>query len=239
MENRGAMTNEERLQKTIRLEKVDKILSGPSIEQFAAVYAGITQKDYLDPVKAEAAREQTFNGLGGWDIMVSPVLLGGAKPFTLKTLLPGKELPDNTPNQIIEEEVMLPGDYDYVIQNGLNAFMERLLQRMNPGLPPKEERDRQAEEQSQMAKAIRDKWQARGITFLSGGCTGIGSHPFETFSFHRSLAKFSMDLRRTQDKVKAAVQACVPDIIAILKKSADEPAAGGAFLRISRGHPLN
>ncbi len=235
MENRGAMTNEERLQKTIRLEKVDKILSGPSIEQFAAVYAGITQKDYLDPVKAEAAREQTFEGLGGWDIMVSPVLLGGAKPFTLKTLLPGKELPDNTPNQIIEEEVMLLEDYDYVIQNGLNAFMERLMQRMNPGLPPKEERDRQAEEQSQMAKAIRDKWQARGITFLSGGCTGIGSHPFETFSFHRSLAKFSMDLRRTQDKVKAAVQACVPDIIANLKKAADDTGCRRVLFTNSRG----
>lgn len=66
----GTMTNEERLQKTIRLEKTDKILSAPAISHFVATYASITLPEYyFDPEKAEAAYEKTFNELGGWDIM--------------------------------------------------------------------------------------------------------------------------------------------------------------------------
>ncbi len=61
MNGKDTMTNEERLRRTIRFEHVDKILSGPSIMQFAATYAGITQQEFAeDQVKANAAFEKTF-----------------------------------------------------------------------------------------------------------------------------------------------------------------------------------
>lgn len=230
----GAMTNEERLQKTIRLQKTDKILSGPFIQQFAASYAGISQKDYLDPEKAEEAYERTFNELGKWDIVSSPLMFvaaGGG--LALKQLLPGRDLPDNMAPQIREEEIMLPEDYDFVIQNGFNALQKRLVQRTNPDQKSDEERDRVAAEANKRAKAAREKWLTRGVAFLGGG--GMGSHPFEFFSFHRSLARFSMDIRRMPDKVKAAIEACLPDMIANAKRGVEKTGCRRVTFTNARG----
>jgi hypothetical protein len=231
---KGGMTNEERLQKTIRLQKTDKILSGPIIQQFAASYAGISQKDYLDPEKAEKAYERTFYELGKWDIVASPIMFvaaGGG--LALKQLLPGRDLPDNMAPQIREEEIMLPEDYDFVIQNGFNALQKSLVQRTNPDQKSEKERDRIAAESDKRAKAVREKWRARGVTFLGGG--GVGMHPFEFFSFHRSLAKFSLDLRRTPDKVKRAIKACMPEMITNAKKGVEKTGCRRVTFTNARG----
>jgi len=230
----GPMTNEERLQKTIRLQKTDKILSGPLIQQFAASYAGITQKDYLDPEKAEAAYEKTFNELGGWDIVTSPIMFMGAAGggLALKQLLPGRDLPDNMAPQIREEEIMLPEDYDFVIQKGFNALNKRLFERVNPDRKSDEERNQMAIEADKKAEIARKNWLARGVVFLGGGSMGI--HPFEFFSFHRSLAKFSMDVRRNPGKVKAAIEACMPDIISNMKRGVEKTKCRRVTLTNSR-----
>ncbi|MBI4303449.1 MAG: hypothetical protein HY665_03820, partial [Chloroflexi bacterium] len=217
----GTMTNEERLRKTIRLEKTDKILSAPGINTFAATYAGITVKEFLsDPVKAEAAYEKTFNELGGWDIVRASVAgADGGIGNVMRRVMPGRDLPDNVINQISEEEIMLPEDYDFAIENGFNALQKRLQQRMNPPGPNQEERQRLAAEAARQAQANAEKWRFRGLARLAGGA--IGSHPFNWFSFHRSLPKFSMDVRRMPDKVKAAIKACLPDMIANGKRIAE------------------
>ena len=220
------MTNEERLQKTIRLEKTDKILSGPSISQFAATYAGITQKEFVDdPDKAEAAYEKTFNELGGWDIMRPAIARGGAGAgFMMQRLQPGRDLPDNVVGQVVEREIMLPVDYDFLIENGFNAFQQRLSQRMNPPNPDQssEERQRLAAEEAQKTKAQTEKWLSRGLTRLTAGSVGLP--PFDYFSFNRSISKFPMDVRRMPDKIKAAIKACIPDMIANAKKSVEASA---------------
>ena len=218
------MTNEERLRKTIRFEKVDKILSGPSIMQFAATYAGITQKDFIDdPEKADAAYERTFVEMGGWDIG-RPVMSrsAGAPGFAMSMARPGRELNVSSVVQIVEREVMLPEDYDYVIENGYNALTRRLAERVGPPSPPapkqSPEEQRQAEErEATRIKRETEKWQARGVVSLMNGLGSIP--PFDIFSIHRSLSKFPMDVRRMPDKVKAAVKACMPDMIANGKKS--------------------
>jgi uroporphyrinogen-III decarboxylase len=227
----GTMTNEERLRKTTRLQKTDKIPFAPAIIQFAATYTGISQKDFLDPVKAEEAYEKTFNGLGGWDFIMS-MPSGGRTPFALKMLLPGRELPDNVTSQIKEEEIMLPDDYDYVIEHGFNALQVRLLKRTNPQQAEKEEGGRLIAEANRKSKENIDKWAARGVASLVGGA--LGSHPFEYFSFHRSLSKFSMDLRRMPDKVKAAVDACVPDLVENAKSVIKVTGVKRTFLANSR-----
>ena len=212
----GTMTNEERLQKTIRLQKTDKILSGPSIDAFAAICAGMTVKEYFqDADKAEEAYERTFYQLGGWDIMRAQARAADGTQVNsvslMRRLLPGRDLAESTVNQVTEEEIMLPEDYDFVIDNGFNALQERLVQRMSPGQLPAKRQQLAAEANNRMQASI-EKWQARGLVRLSGGA--IGAHPFTWFSFHRSLPRFSMDVRRMPDKVKAAIKACLPDMIA-------------------------
>ncbi|MEK7353155.1 MAG: uroporphyrinogen decarboxylase family protein [Chloroflexota bacterium] len=226
------MTNEERLHKTIRFERTDKILSGPSIAQFAATYAGITQKEFADyPLKAEEAYEKTFTELGGWDVG-RPFIGGrpgagrgsGPAGFAMGTMRPGRELADNSVVQFIEREIMVPEDYDFVIENGYNALQKRLSERANPpslNTPSQspEEQKRAVERDTERIKANTAKWDARGVVRLSSG--NLALPPFDFFSIHRSVAKFPMDIRRMPDKVKAATKACMPDIIANAKKSAE------------------
>ena len=223
MTTKGTMTNEERLRKTIRFEKVDKILSGPSIMQFAATYAGITQKEFIDdPEKADAAYDRTFVEMGGWDIG-RPVIsrTSGPPGFAMFTARPGRELSESSVVQFVEHEVMLPEDYDFVIDNGYNSLIKRLNERLNPNPPASNqspEEKRQAEErEAARVKRESEKWQARGVVSLMNGLGSIP--PFDIFSIHRSVSKFPMDVRRMPDKVKAAIKACMPDIISNARKS--------------------
>ena len=222
MTGKGTMTNEERLRKTIRFEETDKILSGPSIMQFAATYAGITQQDFVeDPEKADEAYEKTFVELGGWDIG-RPIMsrLQGPPGFAMSTARPGRELIDSSVVQFVEHEVMLPEDYDYVIENGYNALIERLNKRVNPNPPVSslsEEEIRQIRErEARRAEQEKQKWAARDVVPLMNGMGSIP--PFDIFSIHRSVSKFPMDVIRMPDKVLAAIKASMPDIIANAKK---------------------
>ncbi len=174
MTEQGSMTNEERLQKTIRFEKVDKILSGPSIMQFAATYAGISQKDFIDDqVKADAAYEKTFVEMGGWDIgrpIMSRGAGGGPPGFAMLTARPGRELATSSVVQFVEHEIMLPEDYDYVIENGYNALIKRLNERLNP-IPPEDKRSpdekRLAEEKSPPGSRRRPRSGKSATSFRS------------------------------------------------------------------------
>ncbi len=231
MTGKDTMTNEERLRRTIRFEKVDKILSGPSIMQFAATYAGITQQEFAeDQVKANAAFEKTFVDMGGWDIgrpMMMPRGTGGPVGFAMTTARPGRELAQNSVVQFVEHEIMTVEDYDYLIDNGFNALQERLNKRLNPNPPEIDISGAEKERDAQRIQAETAKWDARGVVSLM---TGMGSiPPFDFFSIHRSIAKFPLDVRRMPDKIKAAIKAAMPDIIANGKKSLQ----GSSIMRIA------
>ena len=224
MATKGTMTNEERLRKTIRFEKVDKILSGPSIMQFAATYAGITQQEFIEsPEKADVAYDKTFVELGGWDIGRPMMAPRGSDPigFAMSTARPGRELATNSVVQFVEHEIMTPEDYDYLIDNGFNALQKRLNQRLNPNPPEDkrspEERKAAEEREANRQKTEKEKWDARGVATLMGGMASIP--PFDFFYIHRSISKFPLDVRRMPDKIKAATKACMPDLIANAKKS--------------------
>jgi hypothetical protein len=223
MTNKGTMTNEERLRKTIRFEETDKILFYPAIMQFAAKYAGITQQEFMeDQGKADAAYEKTFVELGGWD--VGRPMLGrgpgsddpGMSGLAMSCGLPGRDFTNNTTMQFIEEEVMKPEDYDYIIDNGYFAFLKTLSERRNQGKPPmpemSEDQKRAArEQQEQRIKRETEKWEKRGVANLMGGMGSIP--PFDIFSINRSVSKFPMDVRRMPDKIKAAIETAMPEII--------------------------
>ncbi len=218
MTTKRKMTNEERLRKTIRFEEVDKILSGPSIMQFAATYAGINQKEFIeDPEKADAAYDKTFTELGGWDIG-RPIMgrMSGPPGFAMETARPGRELATSSVVQFVEHEIMTVEDYDYLIQNGLNELNKRLAERLPPPVPPRqlsdEERKAAEERMDKRIEAEKKKWADRGVVTLMSGMGHIP--PFDLFSIHRSLPKFFMDVRRMPDKIKEATKVALADQIA-------------------------
>jgi hypothetical protein len=228
----GTMTNEERLVKTIRLEKTDRMLVGPAIGNFAATYTGQTIKDLMgDPERAAEAYERTFNELGGWDIISS----GGNSVEMLLTnhlraRLPGRELPDDAIFQYVEEEVMTPEDYDFVIANGFKALNDMLYWRNHPEQTPEQKKELLARA-AKRSKEHNEKWAARGLARLHGG---IVNRAFGRFSAARSFAKFAMDMRRMPDKVKAAIEASRPDIIAEAKQFANTSGCRRLFVGGSR-----
>lgn len=228
----GTMTNEERLLKTIRLEKTDKLLCGPAISNFVATYTGQTIKDLMyDGERAARAYERTFDELGGWEIISGgPNSVEMLLTNHLKVRLPGRELPDDAIFQYVEEEVMLPEDYDFVVENGFKALNDMLYQRTHPEQTP-EERQRLLAQAAKRAKAHNEKWAARGLARLHGG---IVNRAFGRFSSGRSFAKFAMDMRRMPDKVKAAIEASRPDIIADAKRLADTSGCRRLFVGGSR-----
>jgi hypothetical protein len=228
MTTKGSMTNEERLRKTIHFEKTDKILSGPNIMQFAATYAGITQQEFMDDsVKAEAAYEKTFVELGGWDIGRPFIQTRSSAPtnpigFAIPTLRPGQDVSAGSVIQFVEHEVMLPEDYDYAIDNGFNALLKRVVERSYPNSPeikPSSDENKENQEREAIRKVVDAKWDARSVVNLMNYNGSIP--PFDFFYFHRSIAKFPLDMRRMPDKIKAASKACMPDIIANAKKVLD------------------
>ncbi len=224
MTNKGTMTNEERLRKTIRFEETDKILFAPSIMQFAAKYAGITQQEFMeDTDKADAAYEKTFTELGGWDVGRPMIGRGpgsgsgsSMSGLAMSCGLPGRDFTSNTTMQFIEEEVMKPEDYDYIIDNGYNAFLKKLSERRGQAGPPipamsEEEREKVAEKQQERVKKETEKWDKRGVVDLMSGMGAIP--PFDIFSINRSVSKFPMDVRRMPEKVKAAIETAMPEVI--------------------------
>jgi hypothetical protein len=148
-----------------------------------------------------------------------------------KVRLPGRELPDDALYQYLEDETMLPADYDFVIENGWDALMDRLYYRMHPDVSP-EVREQLGAVAGARAKEHTEKWQARGLARLIGG---MNVPPFDRFSLSRSMAKFAVDLRRMPDKVKAAMEASLPGQIEGAKKMVEMSGCRRVFVGASRG----
>ena len=134
---------------------------------------------------------------------------------------PGASLTTAASCNSLNTKSWCPEDYDFAIENGYNALIKRLTDRLNPNPPVSNqtpEEKRQAEErQERRVKQETAKWDERGVVSLMNSLGAIP--PFDIFSIHRSVSKFPMDVRRMPDKVKAATKACMPDIIANAKKA--------------------
>lgn len=119
---KDTMTSEERFQAVINLQVPDRVPSNPFIHFFAGKYAGITAYElWKEPAKYRAAIDKCFDDLGPWDIYYPvntryPEVYSFVMP--MKALWPGRELPDDNILQLLEEEVMNPADYAWLIDLG-------------------------------------------------------------------------------------------------------------------------
>jgi Uroporphyrinogen decarboxylase (URO-D) len=115
---KDAMTTEERLQAVINLQVPDRVPVCPFIYYFAARYARITVHElWSEPKKYRASIDKCFNDLGPWDIYYPtnpryPELYTFIMP--MKARWPGIDLPPDNICQLLEEELMKPGDYGWI-----------------------------------------------------------------------------------------------------------------------------
>lgn len=231
------MTPEERIQAAVDLKAPDRVPIVPLIAQFALRHQGVPQAEaYRNPLRARQALINTFDTLGGYDAVVGANLLWPRSSWRISAAptrmqFPGKGgAPEDAQIQAMEQELMTVEDYDKIIDRGWNGFCEEFLPRVTGR--PLEKIDAL---QKLIVKISLDDvraWNEHGVVVLGGAtiwsCDMI-------LSVCRTLTQFTLDLYRRPDKVEAAMDAMVPDLI---QNVIDDIKATGnpwVFLPLERG----
>ncbi|NPV30386.1 MAG: uroporphyrinogen-III decarboxylase [Firmicutes bacterium] len=202
-----------RIKTAVALGKPDRVPVVPLGDSFCARHMGVKLADFcMDPELSHKTILESFSRLGEVDG------LQGASFYvlTLQTLwlskikIPGRDLPDDELWQIDEQELMTVEDYDAIVEKGYNRFLmeyyrdrlDNLGEKLQPFLAY----------QPKAAENLKN----RGIVLFRGGNLTI---PYENFCGGRSLQAFLKDLYRIPDKVQAAMDAAMVDIVENARKS--------------------
>lgn len=224
---RDEMTTEQRISVALQGGMPDRVPVVPFIHYFAARYAGFSQAHLWEDHRAyRESMRKTFLDLGPWD---ASFLLDAHGPIAMsflipmKAKIPGRDLPRNSPMQLMEEELMTPEDYDWLLKKPgwmevalFGLFLERMAMRIHDSL------SKNLSGRTKVAWALLKNsgynladirmWKQWGVSLLYG--MGLEA-PFDTFSLARSLPRFSVDILREPDKVREAVQRLVPGFLRV------------------------
>ncbi len=197
------MTPEQRLQATIALQPVDRIVCAPMIYSYAARFAGVTQARFINDFdlvlqcmdKLKAAypvwdcNRSSFSGLG-----YGPTL---RNRWFQKVALPGDELSEDEMYQVLEEELVSQEDVKAIKNSGPTKYMMKVTRKVRPnkGLIHYllwEHRYKQLQRREKQSSLDR------GQSFYYGGVLAIG---FEMLSMTRSMSAFTHDMFRMGDEL--------------------------------------
>jgi len=196
-----------RILKAVALEKPDRTPVILQYSGFAAYVTNTTIADYLSsPAKNIEIMIQAYHLVGGGDAINYGTFwpYGLSYDFMAKVRVPGVDLPKNEMWQVVETELMIPADYDQLLEKGWPAFSEEFMQKRVFDDAP-------AEFFPPQRKPVnaREKWQANGVPVLSGGDI---TTPIEVLCGARSLFEFAVDLIQIPDRVQAAMDEIVPHL---------------------------
>lgn len=197
-----------RIRKALRYEPVDRIpftFLGPA---YAPYSMGMPLSKFC--TDADAALEVTIDAMDSLDDVDGiNMMVAGLFPCFLTDLwfsrvdIPGRELPEGDLWQVHEEEVMKVADYDIILDQGWEAFQERIYAKVHkPDLREKHN----AWLRENFASAAH-RYHERGYATL---CSMITEIPFEALCGARSMSKFFFDCYRFPDKVKQALDIIQP-----------------------------
>lgn len=197
------MTHVDRIKAAIALKPVDRVPIYPAIDSaFAARSHGVKLSEVVrNSSLAFDLLLQTFDELDGCDAALAQGMNDlGMSVAGMVSKLPGYQLGEDDLWQLDEKEILTVDDYDFIIQNGWNAYIALAYPRLGGLVPAEKFMARLGEVSAQGMKEMRI-WEARGVPTL----TGIGAFvPFEMFRFSRSLKEIIIDLYRRPEKVLAA-----------------------------------
>lgn len=165
---------------------------------------------YRDLDKVIKAEVDLWDTLGGWDARYSVVGVhdlsehshGLSSNWTVRFLMPGRELPENIDVQGQETEIMKEDDYDRLFEIGWNDFYLEMVNRIHKGVTGDMVR-RAGEAHLSRANKVRNVFEQKGVHHLldeRGLFTPIGR-----LAELRSFPSFLRDLKYRYDTVKRAV----------------------------------
>ncbi len=216
------------IQKVINLEPVDRIPVVYNGSAFAPRYIGMSMAEYCAdpeaPLNAHLAAMDKLGGLDGINMAVAgriiPQLSGG---WLSRIKVPGRDLPRDSIWQVHEAEVMTTDDYDFIINNGWQAFLGNYLPRVT--------------DMAELGEAT--SWLMKNMTrcineYREHGyvpiCANAVVPPFESFCGGRSMPKFTADLYRIPDKVQAAMDAVITDKIGQAIRTSKKTGVSGVWV---------
>ena len=215
------MTREQRLMTAINLGVPDRVPAAPVINLFACRQKGVrivppagSGGDPKHWPKISKAVHDTFDDLGGYDAQnfagfSLPASSWRVNHPALPNVVPGTEgIPEDSPLQFLERETITFEDYDKIIDRGWNSFCQEYFPRELGVSIEQIDADQKKLFKSYMADA--EYWKGRGVPVIVGGyCLAVEM----ILSLGRTLSKFAMDMHRYPEKVGAAMEAMVPDLI--------------------------
>ncbi len=201
-----------RIKNVINLEPVDPIPVIFMASAFAPRYMGMSMAEFCtDPEASMNVTLAAMDKLGGLDgvNMATAGRLTSILPtlWLSRVAVPGRDLPPDSLYQVREAEVMTPADYDIIIERGWQAFLNGYLPKVADMAELGEAKRWMV---NNMSRAIALYREHGYVAIVSNGVTT----PFEYFCGGRSMSKFYADLYRIPDKVQAAMDVVLPDIIA-------------------------
>jgi uroporphyrinogen-III decarboxylase len=191
---RESMTPDERLWAAIRLEHPDRVPVIPTLlPEPAAGLAGLTLAQVAeDNQLAVDAVFRVFDAYGGWDnpypAAYAPVQLQASGVYPMKMRIPGVDLGEDDEFQLLEEEVLQPGDYGAICEMGMERFYY----------------------EDYLWRVTVVECSKRNLRPFFMGST---LHPFFTLSLMRSMVPFTKDLHYAPEPVERALRRMTADLI--------------------------
>jgi len=210
-----------RIKTAVELGTPDRVPIVPAGIAFAANHLGVKTSEFA--VNAELSHRtmfDSFTSLGEIDgVQESLFHISSLSSLWLsKFKLPGRDLPENSLWQTDEIELMKVADYDTIIDKGYNYFLADYYKNRLDDLGA------QLKHNAPYYPLAAKNFREAGIVVMQSGCFTI---PYEMFCGGRTLTKFTRDLFKTPDKVQAAMDIAMIDILATIKMrlSASKPVA--------------
>lgn len=202
-----------RIKTAVALGKPDRVPVVPVATAFCAQHLGVNLSEFAMNVElSNKIILESFTSLGEIDGIQQPFEYADALStlWLSKVEIPGRELPENKLWQIAEAELMKVEEYDTIINKGFNSFVsEFLVTRLNnvgesiaKNMLP------------YVGQAVQNCANA-GLVPLS---PLIFTTPYEYFCGGRSLVRFMRDLYKMPDKVQAAMDVAMEDIITNMRR---------------------
>ena len=205
----------ERIEATTNLKVPDRVPVIFSENEFAWGFANISQLEFMtDNDKMMMTYEKLFKTFQQDAAYFGPSLfdpLFNVIPSPCIIKMPGKDLPEESPFQLVETEIMTEDDYKFASKKGYFRTLVKLLPKLRPEIP-----DVQKIFTEQITQKIRGspsnkgKFKKWGFPFWGGG--GMES-PFSLLCLMRSYEKFCLDMYRRRDVVKQTVDKFIPEIV--------------------------
>jgi uroporphyrinogen-III decarboxylase len=222
----GALYQEkaERIRKAVNLESVDRVPVVYAGTAFSPRFIGMSIAEYCAdleaPLKVTLA---AMDSLGGFDGINSAAVgrITALLPsmWLSRVKVPGRDLPPDSLWQIMEAEVMTHEDYDFIIDKGWMTFLNQYLPRISNVVEFQEAR---AWMGANMTRCL-DEYRNHGYVPI---CVSACAPPFEALCGGRSMSKFLSDLYRIPEKVQAAMDVMLPEMIKYTIRSAPPGVSG-------------